>query len=121
VADVLASEGTSEQLPRGAATAINEATPSETEMQSGQVDVGPLPEPAEAADYEPEFEPATDDEDFITGPSLRPDEDVTVGTILQPRVPSHVRKQLPALQEAASAPGASAELQALVAYLLRMS
>jgi len=121
VAEVQQGAGTPEQLPQGAASAVNEATPSATEMTAEQVDVGDFPEPAEAADYEPLFEPATDDEDFITGPSLRPDEDVTAGASVPLRVPAHVRAQLPSLQAAADAPGASAELQALVSYLLRTS
>jgi hypothetical protein len=37
----------------------------------------------------------------------------------QNTVPGHVRGQLTRLQEAANAPGASTELKALVAYLLR--
>jgi hypothetical protein len=112
--------GTPEQLPQGAATQLNEANPqpADTAAEQPQAD---MPEPAQAADYEPEFQPSTDDEDFIVGPTTRPDEDVTTGTDSPQRVPPHVRAQLTALQDAANVPGASAELQALVAYLLRSS
>lgn len=105
----------------GEATALNQAVAAipdqgqQPQMPEEQV------QPAQAADYEPQFEPMTEDEAFLTGPSTRPDEALTTGTTPQPRVPPHVRKQLPALQAAAQAPGASAELQALVSYLLRSS
>jgi len=128
MAEVLANQGTPEQLPQGAATELNNAAEqgralgAQADASAPQApDQAELPAPAQAADYEPQFEPSTDDEDFITGPTTRPDESQLVGTTAPQRVPGHVRAQLPALQAAAQAPGASAELQALVSYLLRSS
>jgi hypothetical protein len=115
-----ADQGTPEQLPSGTATQLNEANPQPADQTTAEPQVA-LPEPAQAADYQPEFQPSTDDEEFLTGPSIRPDEDVTAGTVQGNRVAPHIRAQLPALQDAANAPGASAELQALVSYLSRNS
>jgi hypothetical protein len=113
-----ANQGTPEQLPSGAATTLNEANPQPSDQGQAAAPAEEL-QPAAPADYEPQFQPATDDEDFLTGPTTHPDEAVTAGTMSQNVVPGHVRGQLTRLQEAANAPGASTELKALVAYLLR--
>jgi hypothetical protein len=115
--------GTPEQLPQGAAQNLNEGLEQVPQQEAPEAVAAPEEEPelAGPADYEPLFEPATEDEDFLVGPTTRPDEDVTAGTTAPQRVPAHVRSQLSALQAAADAPGASAELQALVSYLLRTS
>jgi hypothetical protein len=115
-----ANQGTPEQLPQGAATQLNEANPQPADQGQATAPAEEI-QPAQPADYEPQYQPATDDEEFLTGPTTRPDEDVTAGAVMGDRVPPHVRSQLPALQAAADAPGASAELQALVSYLSRNS
>jgi hypothetical protein len=119
--------GGPDQLPFGAVSDVNASLPnlgraggnipgalSEAEVADRQAVA-----PAEPSDYEPAYTPETDDDAFITGPTTRPDESQSVGAELTDRLPGHVRTQLPALQRAAAEPGASAQLQALVAYLLR--
>lgn len=132
-----ANEGTPEQLPRGAADALNENTnvvppdqveatpvadaPGEEEQSgSPQIDSGEADlEPAGQADYTPLYEPVTEDEQFILGPTMRPDEAQFVGTENPSPISPKVRIQLPILQRAAEEPGASDELKLLVDYLLR--
>ena len=134
-----ADEGSPNQLPRGAATELNDGTnvvapeplalaPPAAEAQAtsegqdatvleGAEDLAP----AQPADYEPIFEPGSEGEDFVTGPTNRPGEAQYVGAGPRPTLSPQVRAQLPALQAAASEPGASIELQTLVKYLLRLA
>lgn len=145
-ANYTANEGSANQLPRGAATELNQNTdiqapeglevaieaPSEgtgaTESDSGAQGGIQGPEdgsedlqPAEAADFEPLYEPQSEDEEFLIGPSGRPDEAQWVGANDRRVLPAAVRRHIGPLQEAAAMPGASPELIALVQYLLRMS
>ena len=121
-----------EQLPAGAATEANAQLPTLTASQPDPMAGAPeaaapaAPEdgaedlvPAQAADYNPIYQPQSEDEAFLTDPTTRPDEAQWVGTGPQPTLPPAVARQLPALQRAAAEPGASPELQVLVAYLLR--
>ena len=143
--NIPASEGSPEQLPRGAATQLNENTnlqaPEPVALSQGPVEAtgatetpagggdgtqGPEEgsedlQPAEAADYEPLFEPGSEDEEFITSPTSRPDEAQWVGAQSKRTLPQAVRRHLGPLQEAAAMPGASPELVSLVKYLLRQA
>lgn len=142
-----AGEGGPEQLPRGSATELNqntdvqapegldvapapeaapEAAPAETveeapDLEMAQEDGSEDLQPAEAADFEPLYEPQSEDEEFLIGPSGRPDEAQWVGANDRRVLPAAVRRHIGPLQEAAAMPGASPELIALVQYLLRMS
>lgn len=131
---VTANEGSADQLPRGAATDLNAAMPSPTELAAGgeptppegvsaptpteQVDMSGFG-PADAQDWLGQYEPTTEDEAFIVGPTGRPDESQTVGTTPVSPVSAQVRYSLPALQRAAEEPGASETLKALVANIAR--
>lgn len=124
---VQAGEGETTQLPRGAAAQVNEAAEegralaeaAPTAEAPAEEEYAPELEPAEAADYEPQFEASTDDEDFITGPTTRPDEDVTAGSMANNQIPASVRRSLGLLVEAANTPGASENLRSLVNFLVR--
>ena len=125
-AEFEAGQGSAEQLPQGAATAANEGTnvvaPPAPETEAPVAPEAP-PEaeeaPATPADFDPQYLPETDDEAFLAGPTERPDEASWVGAMPQQGQPPIVRRHMTLLQEAAAAPGASAELQALISYLLR--
>lgn len=130
-----ASEGSPEQLPRGAAAAANEGTnvvapdPIEAAVSLTEEEAMPAPEaapeedvpvePATPQDFLPEFQAETEDEAFLTSPTLRPDEAQTVGTAPQRALAPNVRRNLGLLQQAAASPTASPQLRALVQYLLR--
>ncbi len=134
-----ANEGSPDQLPRGEAAALNDGTnvvapdplalappaaeaQATSEGQTAQALAGAEDlAPAQPADYQPIFEPGSEGEDFITGPTTRPGEAQYVGAGPRPTLSPQVRAQLPALQAAASEPGASIELQTLVKYLLRLA
>jgi hypothetical protein len=134
-----ANEGTPEQLPRGAAEALNEnvnvVPPDELEVQPVADAPGeeteeeePLdPEdedgikPAAAADYTPLYEPASEDESLILGPSTRPDESETAGTAPASPISRRLRLLTPVIQKAAEEPGASPQLKELLEYILRNS
>ena len=120
-----ANEGDPNQLPRGAAEAANEGT-NVTAQEPLAVDTATPAEEdltpedlATPADFEPQYVPETDDEEFLAGPTERPDEAQFVGANPPQGQSQTVRRHLSLLQEAASAPGASAQLQALVSYLIR--
>jgi hypothetical protein len=119
--------GTPDQLQQGAASELNAGLPTENPQApeaavEAPAEAAPELAPAEAADHEPIFEPTTDDEAFITGPTTRPDEGQFVGAMdTQTKLTPVIRKQLPALQRAAAEPGSSQELQNLVAFLLKQA
>jgi hypothetical protein len=134
----VANEGDPNQLPRGEALTLNENTnveapepldiadqpteeapPAEAAPESGPLEGEDDLGPAGAADFDPLFQPMTDEEEFLTGPTTRPDEAQFVGSGVQRGLPPTVRRRLAQLQEAASDPEASPELRALVAYLIR--
>jgi len=115
------------QLPQGAVGQLNEALPTttpaepETALEATTEPSGALPEPEYALpqDYEPVYAPETEEDDFIAGPTLSPDEPQTVGATRRVRVPPNVRRSLPLLQQMAAEPTASPQLRALVSLLLR--
>ena len=122
-----ASEGSPEQLPRGAAEAANEGTNvvaqeplvlDQEPVEQGAEELAPE-DMATEADFDPQYVPSTDDEKFLTRPTERPDEGQFVGAAMPRGQSPTVRRHLSLLQEAASAPGASAQLKALVSYLIR--
>ena len=131
-----AAEGDPDQLPRGEATRLNTQTDVE-EQEPLEVDTGvseevtpPMPEEEEellgpddiatAADFNPEgFAPIDEDEQYLVDPTMRPGEDQSAGAVYPTPISGRTRRALPALQAAASQPGASQELQAIVALLLR--
>ncbi len=125
------SAGTADQLPRGEATKLNEQlptenpkapdgvqAPSDAEMAAAGADEAQF-KPAAHEDFQPGYEPTSEDDVFITGPSGRPDESQLVGTQSPGPISNRVRNSLPELQKAASEPGASPELIAMVKLLLR--
>ena len=133
-----ANEGTPEQLPRGQADALNENTnvqaPDAVDAQpvANAPEEAPADQPQELSpedaaaisdaspqDQTPMYDPVTDDEQFILGPTTRPDESPLAGTEPTSPISPRVRIQLPVLQRAAQDPGASDELKLLVQYLLR--
>lgn len=121
--------GPGQSLPQGAASEVNANLPTETVSGPGEALAAPaedqagadagLPEPAQPSDYEPVFQPENDDEDFLTGPTTRPDEPVTTGafgggrTALPPDAPTW----MPVFVEAAQLPDAPPQLKALVRIL----
>ena len=131
-----AVEGDPNQLPRGEATRLNESTdveaPAPLDITTGADEAAPPvaeveEEPlgpddlADAADFNPEgYVPLDEDEEYLVGPTMRPDEDQAVGAQYPTPLSNRLRLNLPALQAAASEPGASPELIALVALLLRL-
>lgn len=125
--EIRANEGTADQLPRGEATKLNEAMPStlapeELAPTSPEEAAAPDLELADATDYEPQFAAETDDEDFITGPTSKPDEAVTTGVTAMPnaaRVPPSLLRALPSFVAAASMPGTSEQMRFVAAFLAR--
>jgi hypothetical protein len=132
--DVELEKGTGpEQLPQGAVSELNAATPSPTELAPEELSVAPgaqeeaveEPLPAEAADYEPMFEPGSEDEAFLVSPTTRPDEAQTVGIPTgAAAIAPEVIRSLDTLQRAAEEPGAEEpgadpNLQTLVRLILR--
>jgi hypothetical protein len=111
-------------LPQGEAQNLNDAM-AEVPAQQEQGATAPTPEDsgvelAQPSDYEPIYEPETDDDLFLTGPTTRPDEPVTTGIPTGAAgVPADVIRNLPLLQRAAQEPGADPKLQTLVALVLR--
>lgn len=128
-AKVRAREGTAAQLPRGEASRVNaeferaESTAADTEVPAVEYAEPEVEDdsglPAEPADFEPQFEAETEDEDFITGPTSRPDEAQFVGATPTIPLSAAARRAVPILQRAAEEPGASEQLRRLVAYLLK--
>lgn len=102
-------------LPQGEATALNEAP---VPAAPAEVVAEPEIQLAQPSDYEPDFAAESEDDDFITGPTLKPGEPVTAGTERR-RMDPDVKAHLGALQRAAQGPGASKELVGLVNLLLR--
>jgi len=127
--EVQAQLGTPEQLPYGEAAALNETPMGQTAPELGVPEGAPAAAPAEEeyvddpgqpGDNEPLFEPADEDEDFLTGPTLRPDEPQSILPLAgRQRVPENVRRNLPLIQAAASEPGADPQLTTLVNFLVR--
>jgi hypothetical protein len=131
--DVELEKGTGpEQLPQGAVGELNAATPPPTELAPEGLSVAPgaqegasgadtaEPLPAEPADYEPMFEPGSEDEAFLTSPTSRPDEAQTVGIPTgASAIPASVIRNLDMLQRAAAEPDADPQLQTLVRLILR--
>ena len=129
--DIAFEKGTGpEQLPAGAATEVNAQLPTQTASQPDPMEGAALPEqapveedvpvaPAEAGDFDADYMPADEDDEFLTGPTGRPGEDQAVGTAPRRGLSPRLAKNMTLLQQASSAPGASPELQALVSYLLR--
>ncbi len=136
-----ANAGSAEQLPRGAATAANEGVnveapapieeaPTEAPAPEDQQAVGmdmPMDGEEDLADAaptdgEPAYEPQSEAEQFITGPSLRPDEGVTAGVTALPNenyIPEDLRRAMPSLVAASQQPGASPLMQTIVAWIVR--
>ena len=130
--------GSPEQLPQGAATEANEGTevvaPDPIDVETGVTDEAvPVEEPeaseedvlgpedlAEAGDYDPEgYTPIDEDEEFLVSPTLRPWESQAAGSQYPAPLSQRTRANLPELQKAASQPGASPAIIALVNLLLR--
>lgn len=128
--------GTPEQLPQGEATAANENTevvaPDPIDVETGATDealpaeedpegdvLGPE-DVAEAGDFDPEgYTPIDEDEEFLVSPTTRPWESQTAGSAYPPPLSDRTKASLEELERAASQPGASPSLIALVRLLLR--
>ena len=133
--------GPSTALPEGAAAEVN-ANLTEPSVPTGEsIDVpvpssGPdsggaeapaaeedtsEPEMALDADYEPLYEPESESDAFVTGPTTRPEESVTTGAFagtVRPLSPK-LSAAMPVFVEAASLPDAPEQLKILVALLSR--
>ena len=114
-----------EQLPQGAASQLNEAlpttTPGEPEVAAAPAAEAVEPEFAMPQDYEPTYAPENEEDQFLVGPTLRPDEDITTGARYRTGLDNGVKASLPFLQSAAAEASSSEELRALVGLLLRES
>lgn len=117
--------GPGSDLPQGAASELNAALPTQA-VSEGEMIAGPEGEAAdlemaESSDYEPMYQPEGDDDAFITGPTIRPDEPVTMGvTANSPqRLSPDLLRHLPDISAAAMLPGASATLRTLADFLVR--
>jgi len=124
--------GVDEQMGQGETQELNDGLKLAREMDAGTEDVGEGPAGAEApddgmdeatmADFEPKGGAQNDDMKFVTGQTLKPDEAQWVGArSASGPVSPRVRRRLNTLQKAASAPGASPRLQAMVKWLLENS
>lgn len=131
-----AVEGDPNQLPRGEATRLNTET-NVTAEEPLDVDMGTAPEAApppveeevdplgpddlaDSNDFNPEgYTPLDEDEEFLVSPTGRPDEDQAAGAQYPAPLTGRTKSNLSVLQAAASEPGASPELIALVNLLLR--
>jgi hypothetical protein len=128
VQEVKAEQGTANQLPQGEATALNEAMPAElapeelaAAPEGGQAAEDDTSEPlaAEPSDYEPIYTPETDDEQFLVGPTTRPDEPVTTGAFAgaPASLPPDAAAWMPVFAQAAMLPDAPPQLKTLVRLL----
>jgi hypothetical protein len=123
--------GVNEQMGQGEAGQLNDGLDLAREMESGQEDLaeGGVEEPmddgmdeATPADFAPQRGALNEDMKFVTGPTLKPNEAQWVGArSASGPVSPRVRRRLHTLQKAASAPGASPRLQAMVKWLLENS
>ena len=123
------ASGPGADLPQGAASEVNAALPTQTvpdaSGQPGAVEGGAAaadtsePEVAQPSDYEPMYTPETDDEQFITGPTTRPDESVSTGAFargpksLSPRLAG----AMPLFVAASELPDAPPQLRVLMSLL----
>lgn len=132
------ASGPGNDLPQGAASQVNAALPTQT-VSEGQTITAPEPsagggsaqgsdaaaedtsepELAQPSDYEPVYTPESDDEQFITGPTTRPDESVSTGAFV--RAPMSLSPRLaaamPTFVAAAELPDAPPQLRLLMALL----
>jgi hypothetical protein len=126
--------GVNEQMGQGEAAELNEGLELARDMDAGTEEVGAAPAGAEGeevddsmaeatpADFEPKGGALNEDMKFVTGPTLKPDEAQWVGSrSVSGPVSPRVRRRLNTLQKAASAPGASPRLQAMVKWLVENS
>jgi hypothetical protein len=124
--------GVDEQLGQGETQELNDGLDLAKDMAAGTEEVGAGPAGAEApddsmdealpADFEPKGGALNEDSKFVTGPSLKPNEAQWVGSrSISGPVSPRVRRRLHTLQKAASAPGASPRLQAMVKWLVENS
>ncbi len=111
------NEGTNLVAPDPIEAAVSLTQEDAMPLAPGEEDV-PV-EPAAPGDFLPEYQPETDDDVFLTGPTRRPDEAQTAGTEPRRGLAPNVRRNINLLQEAAASPNASPELRALVSYLIR--
>jgi hypothetical protein len=126
--------GVDEQMGQGEAAELNDGLELAREMDDGTQDVGAAPagpeeeaaddgmDDASMADFAPQGGVQNEDMKFVTGPTLKPNEAQWVGArSASGPVSPRVRRRLHTLQKAASAPGASPRLQAMVKWLVENS
>lgn len=125
------ASGPGNDLPQGAASEVNAALPTQS-VSEGQTIEAPAPadqaaaaedtsepEVAQPSDYEPIYTPESEDEQFITGPTTRPDESVSTGAFvrgpmsLSPRLSA----AMPLFVAAAELPDAPPQLRVLMSLL----
>jgi hypothetical protein len=112
-------------MPQGEAQSLNDSVSAMPAPEAGasapQAEAAPAPEvqPAQPGANIPAYQPDNEDDQFITGPTLRPDEPQTAGIPTGAGgVPPDVVRGLPLLQRAAQEPGADPKLQTLVNLVL---
>jgi len=123
--------GVDEQLGQGETQELNDGLDLAKDMAAGNEAAGPAPtaeapddsmDGATMADFEPKGGSLNEDSKFVTGPTMKPEEAQWVGSrVAAGPVSPRVRRRMQTLQKAASAPGASPRLQAMVKWLLENS
>ena len=126
--------GVDEQLGQGEVSELNAGLDLAKDMAAGNEAAAPAAGPAmeeapddsmdeaSLADFEPKGGAMNEDSKFVTGPTMKPQEAQWVGSrVAAGPVSPRVRRRLHTLQKAASAPGASPRLQAMVKWLLENS
>jgi len=126
--------GVDEQLGQGETQELNDGLELAREMDAQGDALMPGPGPVAAvaddsmdqatrADFEPQGGGSlNEDSKFVTGPTMKPEEAQWVGSrVAAGPVSPRVRRRMQTLQKAASAPGASPRLQAMVKWLLENS
>jgi hypothetical protein len=104
------------QLPTQTAMAPQEPAPL---APAPQAQPQAQPELAGPADNQPLYQATSEEDAFIIGPTLRPDEPQNAGTAPRTHIPAQVIRDLPLLQRAASEPNADPQLISLVSFLVR--
>ena len=111
--------GDPNQLPQGAASELNAALPTETASppssgaEAAAAQVVPV-QPAVPADYQPQYQPQTEDEQLLFDQTARPNEPLLAGLGQDRAIPPQLAAVLPQLAAWASEPDAPPQLKALV-------
>ena len=114
--------GDPNQLQQGAASELNAALPTETasapqsdaEAAAAQAAAMVPVQPAVPADYQPQYQPQTEDEQLLFDQTARPNEPLLAGVSPDRSIPPQLAGVLPLLSAWAAEPDAPPQLKALV-------